>query len=224
MTGLGQRIDAYCERTDFAFWAEPVNALTNLAFVAAAAACLVALTRAGRRDGGIVLLIALVAAIGVGSFLFHTIATRWAGLADVIPIQLFILAYLALAMRRFFGRGWPAAIAIAAAFIPAAMALRWVIGGLGLGGLGATTGYLAAATALAVTAALLGRRGHPAAAPLAGATVLFLVSLTFRSLDEPLCPVWPLGTHFLWHILNGVLLGWLVLTMLRFGRPPPAAG
>ena len=33
---LFQTIDAYCERTDPGYWAEPVNALTNLAFLLAA--------------------------------------------------------------------------------------------------------------------------------------------------------------------------------------------
>jgi hypothetical protein len=166
-----------------------------------------------------VLLIVLVGAIGVGSFLFHTVATRWAALADVIPIQLFILSYLALTLRRFFSLGWPAAVGIAVLFVPAAVAVRWLVAGLGLGGWGATTGYLTAALALAVSAALLVLRNHPAGRPLAGATLLFLVSLTFRSLDQPLCDVFPLGTHFMWHILNGILLGWLVLTMIRHGAP-----
>jgi hypothetical protein len=31
-----EQIDAYCERTDFSYWSEPVNAVTNLAFLVAA--------------------------------------------------------------------------------------------------------------------------------------------------------------------------------------------
>lgn len=34
----------------------------------------------------------------------------------------------------------------------------------------------------------------------------FFVSLAFRTLDQWLCPCLPIGTHFLWHLLNGVLL------------------
>ena len=33
---LTRAIDIYCERIDTAFWAEPVNAVTNLAFILAA--------------------------------------------------------------------------------------------------------------------------------------------------------------------------------------------
>jgi len=44
---------------------------------------------------------------------------------------------------------------------------------------------------------------YPAA--LAGLFV-FAVSLTLRTLDEPLCAALPVGTHYLWHVLNGVTL------------------
>src|SRR5687768_2996924 len=88
----------YCERgADAAFWAEPLNALSNIAFLAAALAA--GRELAGRPTGGRrhfeALLVVLVAVIGVGSFLFHTLATRWAMYADVIPIGLFMLAYWA---------------------------------------------------------------------------------------------------------------------------------
>ena len=36
MEGLLRQFDAYCERADFTFWSEPVNALTNMAFLIAA--------------------------------------------------------------------------------------------------------------------------------------------------------------------------------------------
>ena len=34
---LNHQVDVYCERTDFSFWSEPINALTNIAFLIAAA-------------------------------------------------------------------------------------------------------------------------------------------------------------------------------------------
>nr|WP_272209984.1 ceramidase domain-containing protein [Marinicella sp. W31]MDC2875834.1 ceramidase domain-containing protein [Marinicella sp. W31] len=84
-------IDLYCERTAAGFWNEPVNALTNLAFILAA---LIAWPTAWHRPQRSLIemtVIALVAAIGVGSFLFHTLATPLSGALDVIPIWLFFL-------------------------------------------------------------------------------------------------------------------------------------
>ena len=98
-------IDAYCERIDASFWSEPVNALSNAAFLVAAAIAFARWRRAGASDLPALFLIAAVAVVGIGSFLFHTFANRWSRLADVIPIAVFIYGYFALAMRRFFGLG-----------------------------------------------------------------------------------------------------------------------
>jgi hypothetical protein len=41
---------------------------------------------------------------------------------------------------------------------------------------------------------------------LLAATGVLFVALFFRTLDKTICPEFPLGTHFLWHLLNGVVL------------------
>ena len=81
----------YCERIDGSFWAEPLNAVTNAAFLVAALAGFWLWRRQGGRDAVTLVLIELVFAIGIGSFLFHTVPNRWTLLADVVPIQLFAL-------------------------------------------------------------------------------------------------------------------------------------
>jgi hypothetical protein len=43
------------------------------------------------------------------------------------------------------------------------------------------------------------------------------VSLTFRSIDMTVCDALPLGTHFLWHSLNGLAL-YLLLGAGLIGR------
>jgi hypothetical protein len=45
---------------------------------------------------------------------------------------------------------------------------------------------------------------------VAGAAWL-TTSIILRSLDQVLCPVWPIGTHFLWHCLNAAMLGFMIL-------------
>src|SRR3546814_1971004 len=93
----GDFIDLYCERVGPGLWAEPLNLVTNLAFILAGVLLVVALRRAEpavRRDPAIIGLAVLVLVVGIGSGLFHSFATRWAALAAVIPIALFILFYL----------------------------------------------------------------------------------------------------------------------------------
>lgn len=204
-------VDGYCERLGPAFWAEPLNAATNAAFLIAA------LVMAWRLRGAHLhlanILVGILAAIGIGSFLFHTFATRWAGLADTLPILAFILAYIFAATRDYFGvSSWIAALAVVA-FFPFA-ALTVPLFGL-IPGLGSSAGYAPVPLLILGYAAALRRRAPATARNMGIAGVLLVVSLTFRTLDEPLCAVWPIGTHFLWHILNGILLGWLIETYRR---------
>jgi len=198
------QVDAYCERTDAGYWSEPVNAVTNASFLVAAAVM-------WRRTGGLALgraLCVVLAVIGVGSFLFHTHATLWAAMADVLPILGFILLYRFAAHRDFWGLGpWPA-LGLTALFLPYAAGTGWLFGQLGF--LGSSAGYAPVALLILVHAGLLARRAPATARGLALGGGLLVVSLTFRTLDEPLCAVLPLGTHFLWHVLNAVMLGWMI--------------
>lgn len=105
-------IDSYCERTDASYWAEPVNALSNLSFVVAAVVAWRIARTAGDRPAQ--LLAVAAALVGVGSFLFHTHATRWALQADVWPIRVFVLLYVAVAVVRLLGVPRWAGVAAAA--------------------------------------------------------------------------------------------------------------
>ena len=101
---FAEKIYIYCERGhDPSFWAEPLNALTNIAFIIAAMAATRDYLAATpeRRTPAAALLVALTYVIGIGSFLFHVYATRWASLADQIPIALFMLAVGALSIWRY---------------------------------------------------------------------------------------------------------------------------
>jgi hypothetical protein len=58
---------------------------------------------------------------------------------------------------------------------------------------------------------VLSRRRRAAAIDLdqscgAGGARVVLPSFAARTLDVPICPVYLLGTHFLWHLLNATLL------------------
>ena len=194
-------IDLYCERLGPGLWAEPINALTNLSFVIAAIAIWRLASRLNSSSFGIWLLIGLMAAIGAGSGLFHTFATPWARVLDVLPILLFQVAYL------------------------------WIYGGQIIK---MQTGYQTAAVALFIVAAYFGRQfphllnGSLIYAPafmlllglgiyhyrhvrkqrtlLLWATSVFLLSLFFRTIDEAACAYIPIGTHFFWHLFNGLVV------------------
>ncbi|MEI9899791.1 MAG: hypothetical protein WDN31_06160 [Hyphomicrobium sp.] len=108
------KVYSYCERGgDPSFWAEPLNAISNGAFIVAGLVAGWQLARSPRKDWALFewLLIAIAVCIGIGSFMFHTYATVWAIPYDTVPISLFMLGYLGYALRRFAGAPWIVVIA-----------------------------------------------------------------------------------------------------------------
>ncbi len=239
-----QKIFAYCERgLDPSFWAEPLNALSNLGFIIAGliAARELAARPAGEGTAFRWMLVLLVFVIGIGSFLFHTYATAWSATADVAPIGVFMLAYLAYALYRFVGMpAWTILPALAgfAWVIQQAMQVQCWRGQIGIPllapllentrCLNGSIGYLPALGAMLLIGFWLGLRRHQAAPYVLGAAVMFMVSVTFRTMDRLWCQDVAIagqavGTHFLWHILNSATLYLLLLAAVRHGAGAPAA-
>jgi uncharacterized membrane protein (GlpM family) len=210
--GWLEAVDGYCERLGPGYWAEPVNALTNAAFVIAAVFM-------WRRAAGQTMAQAMsvvLGVIGVGSWLFHTHANRLTGLMDVLPILAFILLYVFAASRDFLGlKPWQAGLATLA-FLPYAAATvpLWSM----LPGLGSSAGYAPVPVLILAYAWLLRRRAPATARGLVLGAAILVLSLTFRTIDAPVCGAFPLGTHFLWHILNAVMLAWMIEVWLRHRR------
>lgn len=201
-------IDIYCERLSGAYWAEPINAATNLAFLIGAFFAY-RFWKAKKLSGGqgekdILLLIIVLAAVGLGSFLFHTFASPWSLLADVLPIGVFIHVAIFSAAYRVFGLPcWPA-IAVAIVFLALSMLWEAYIPSNWLNG---SVTYLPALGALVVMSACAKNLNLQAFKPFALAAILLLASLSFRSIDMATCGVTAgIGTHFMWHILNGFLM------------------
>lgn len=205
-------VDFYCERVAPGLWAEPLNALSNLGFLLAA---LLLWRRAGcgPAAGETHRLAALLGLIGIGSGLFHLYGTRWGSWLDVGFIALFILIYIHRFVVCLAGGGALAGGLAVLAFVLADRA--WAqVGPLGLNG---SEPYLLPWAVLTGFALWSRRRAPAAARPLAAAALLFGLSFTLRVLDLQLCPWWPWGTHFGWHLGNAAVL-YLCVEGLRRGR------
>jgi hypothetical protein len=202
-------LDFYAERTGPGLWAEPVNLLTNAAFLVAAwfAWQLVA----PHRDRGGMLLVILIALIGIGSALFHSFATRWALLCDVVPIVLYQLTYLVVYIRRVrSGPAWESVVAISLF-----MGMSWLAGQFPLP---AFSLYLPGLAFLVVIALDARARHHPKSHLWLAAAILFALSLTFRTLDPYVEFVFQTGSHFLWHLCNAGVLYLTVRALFLSGE------
>ncbi len=202
-------VDQYCERLGPGLLAEPLNAATNIAFFLAAWA----LWRLGRRStslsGDGCVLIALIVAIGIGSSLFHTFATTWAHWLDIIPILLFQLTFLWIYARRVMALGLVPAAAIVVVFLMLALYGRQ------FPHLFNRSLMYAPALFVMLGLGLYHWRRRPVHRfSLLGAAGMLFASIFFRTIDEAVCGHFPLGTHFLWHLLNAGVLYLCVLAVL----------
>jgi len=210
-------LSAYCERAGAAgVLAEPLNLATNAAFLVAAWLAWRRLAAtpglSARRDWDIAGLIAIVVVIGLGSAAWHAVPLRATLLADVLPITLFIHLYLLIFSIRVLGLRWPWAVLILALFVAGGSAFGRLVPPGALNGSGA---YLPAWIMLVIMTAWLFAAANPSAAALGVTLGVWTVSLIARSTDRAICPAFPIGTHFLWHTLNAVVLYLLLALLVR---------
>ena len=201
-------IDLYCERTDPGLFAEPLNALTNLFFLLAAWQCARLALQKGKHDA--LLLAVILFAIGIGSGLFHTFATAWAQWLDVTPILIFQIVYFWFYVRRIARLRFAMGVALLALFF-AAIVVSAQFPEL----LNGSFSYAPAVAALILIGAYHYTTEKADPVVILAAGIIFLVSLSARTVDLLLCVQWSLGTHFIWHSLNALVLFLVLRTYIK---------
>ena len=206
---LSKPIDIYCERLDIGIWAEPINAVTNVAFILAA---IIMWLRCKNLVEGKILSF-LLFSIGCGSFLFHTYAQTWAALLDVTAILIFILTYIFVANRRFLVWSKMVSLIGVILFFPYQLLLVSILSNIQF--FGSSVQYIPVAILIFIYSGLL-RKSEPnlSRGLFIGAAILCL-SIISRTVDEPLCSILSVGTHFVWHILNAIMLSWMIEILRR---------
>jgi hypothetical protein len=194
-------IDIYCERLAPGLLAEPLNAFSNISFFVAAVAIWRLAYRQNKIPTGIWILIIFAIAIGIGSSLFHTFATQWAMVLDIVPILLFQIWYIWLYSRRVVGMVSVTSGVFLTGFFFASNFSRQFTD-IFNGSLAYAPVFLIL-TGLGIYHYQYLKRDRWVLLAAAG---VFSLSLFFRTLDSSICPYFSLGTHFLWHLLNGGLL------------------
>ena len=193
-------MDVYCERVGMGLLAEPLNAVSNVSFLLAAWAAWVLAKRTGTLSAGVRALIAIAAFVGIGSILWHTYPTALTLILDIVPILIFLIWYIWLYTRNVIGMRALFAVASVAAFllgtflvIPYSHVLH--------GALVYTPGLMVAL----VLGVFHATERTVARFTLLAAAGVYMAALFFRTIDNEVCPVLPIGTHFLWHILIGLV-------------------
>ncbi|NBS10859.1 MAG: hypothetical protein EBS63_05625 [Burkholderiaceae bacterium] len=193
-------VDIYCERLDTSFWAEPINAITNLSFIVAG--LFIWRLRTPRSN----LMAILMILIGLGSFSFHTFANRLTGLFDILAIALYLVAFAFLIPKQWSRNSLLIQLGSVLMLIVSIVLTQLLISHLKPALPLLPSGmYLGAWLALIVYALITQCSNMPAARFLWLAVIVFPISLLSRQLDMPLCDLIG-GSHWLWHLLNGLTL------------------
>ncbi len=198
----------YCEQLLSGDPFEPWNALSNVAFLfAALGSWLDARRRQRALTDAAALLMLLACTIGAGSFAWHATHAPWAELADVLPILSFVLVFLYVEVRALASRG---IAGLACGIMVAAIAGLLSVAPHALNG------------SLAYLPVLIGLAGLAIITPkpatnrlLRAATAVFAAALAARTFDLALCADYPHGSHWLWHLGNGVVIFLAIKTTLE---------
>ena len=158
-------------------------------------------------------LLALIFLIGLASLSFHMFATVGTEILDVLFIALFIYFFVGCFFCHHFGWPWWTAVLTLPGFLAFSKLVEMPFAANALNG---SVGYLPPIAALLLMALFLLITKRSGGGKLAAAAVIFLISLTLRTMDQAWCLSLPIGTHWLWHCLNAATLA---LVTLSFDRP-----
>lgn len=194
-------LDAYCERTDPSAFAEPLNVITCLAFFLAAWLLLqrgypMEARRAVRRSA------TMLGLVGVTSAYSHIVATVGASWLDAGMILAFIVVFVFQYTHHVLRGGGMTVFGVLFGLV----LLTRIVDSVGTLPLNGSQVYVAPWIMLGGFAWSSRHIAPSSARWLRWATVVFGFALVMRTIDLAVCNVFPLGTHFLWHILNAAVL------------------
>jgi hypothetical protein len=204
----------YCENFSNTIGiAEPVNTITNIAFIIVSIMLFRLYIKNKLKAYDIFALIVLLFFIGIGSGIWHFTQSPIGELLDIIPILLFMLVFLASFLKRFVDAKTPYIVLSIFLFILLSYPAQFLFREEPLKTSG---GYLPAILVLILMSLYLIKKKIEVSKIFSIASLIFMVSISFRSLDFIVCSRFSTGSHFVWHILNAVALYLLVKSIIIY--------
>lgn len=216
MQTLGTYLDHYCERVVPGLWDEPLNVISNIGFFIVA----YFLWQKVQQEikGGIrpyldiLILLILIVIIGVGSSLWHIYASGDMLWADRIPILLFIGIYLLSCLLRILQLPLWGVIGLFILFCVLNIGVQVTLGG---DFLNRSIFYLPAWLFLLSISVVIWKQGKLNKRYFLWSVPIFSLAIVFRTIDQNICPLFPLGTHFVWHLLVAGTIFLLMAALLK---------
>ena len=208
---FSKSVDLYCERLHAGIWAEPANVLSNLSFIIAGVLVLRSISpRPKGTEISAQIAAYLAIAVGLGSSAFHLWAVKWAEILDVFFILLFIIWAIVLYCRQKLM--WSMQSIVFYFCLLGALSYIFIIllKDLPLNGSHGYMGVLICLSYLAFRDRQISSKPY-----LFYGGIVFPISLLFRTIDHIICPFFPMGSHWLWHLLNGLLLYFASMSLVK---------
>jgi hypothetical protein len=199
----------YCERIgQSGLWAEPFNALTNVAFIIAGVlSWRFCKNYPLKQYFDLHLLYLLMILIGFGSAIWHISPNHTTLMLDVVPITAFINIYMFSLLRRGFKWNYGKILItfvilhklnyIANQEFPADYLNGSIL-------------YAPTWLMLIALCTIAWFKKLQFAKTLSKISLLWSISLFFRTIDHYVCQEITIGTHFIWHLLNAITLYYLL--------------
>ena len=200
---FSEHIQMYCERTHDHLFAEPLNLLSNAAFLVAGIAIFLRARRSHSPTYARILSV-LVCLIGFGSAAFHAFASLGTLILDVFAIALSTLFVFYMYLGLILKVALIKKVVLFTFLIGLSAGLPVVIPSELTNG---SSEYLGILVML-----FLFSRWDPSASGqrhMLVATGIFGIALLVRSFDLAICHLSPYGIHFIWHLCSAYLLFYL---------------
>lgn len=215
MLPLDKYIDLHCERLQDGWFEEPFNTLSNLTFFVVAF-----LLYRNHKNLRLPFLakffIGIILVIGTGSMIFHSSARFWGALSDSIPIAIFAVTYVFAFARHILRTWWIAGFLVVAAYITTYFGVRYMYLGDIRGKM--PDGYVSMIPSVYFMAGLtllLYALKNSSALAFLKITLIAGLAVFFRTIDLMICIDFPIGSHFLWHMLASVMVYMMVAELIR---------
>lgn len=211
---LGIPLPVYCEGgNSLEFFAEPLNAISNIAFIFAGLGIYRLLTKNRIQQVEFKAVLILILFLGFGSFLWHATRNSYTLILDVVPAALSFAVITYIFLRNLIGNKL-LALSIALLLLPtrffiSSFAPTDIISSLIRNLINATTFFL-------IILLSFRKYGKIAFEGLVVLTV-YLAAIIMRIVDLQVCQTFPLGTHFLWHILDALAVYLVIKFIIKLG-------
>ncbi len=194
---VSQSVTDYCERVGELFLSEPLNLVSSLAFFVSALLVYKLYKNKKVTGFGYWPLFYLLILIGIGSSLWHCFRNSYTLALDAMPVFIFLLLFIYLLLRKLLNSSFKAFMFVVAFFL-FQVGVSYLFPQI----LNGSVRHVVNAVVFITLGSLIYKRNPLLRKDIVLALSLYAFAIIFRSIDNQVCLSFPVGTHFLWHILN----------------------